>query len=56
MQIVTTHKNMDFDALASMVAATILYPKAIPVVDNDRIIGILTRSDAMRYFYDLLPD
>ena len=28
----------------------------LPVVDNDRIIGILTRSDAMRYFYDLLPD
>jgi len=28
----------------------------LPVVDDDRIIGILTRSDAMRYFYDLLPD
>jgi CBS domain-containing protein len=28
----------------------------LPVVDNDRIIGILTRSDAMRYFYDFLPD
>jgi nanoRNase/pAp phosphatase (c-di-AMP/oligoRNAs hydrolase) len=32
MQIVTTHKNTDFDALASMVAATILYPDAVPVL------------------------
>jgi nanoRNase/pAp phosphatase (c-di-AMP/oligoRNAs hydrolase)/CBS domain-containing protein len=28
----------------------------LPVVDNGRIIGILTRSDTMIYFYDLLPD
>jgi CBS domain-containing protein len=28
----------------------------LPVVDNGQIIGIITRSDAMRYFYDLLPD
>jgi len=28
----------------------------LPVVQNNRIIGIITRSDAMRYFYDLLPD
>jgi CBS domain-containing protein len=28
----------------------------LPVVENGRIIGIVTRSDAMRYFYDLLPD
>jgi tRNA nucleotidyltransferase (CCA-adding enzyme) len=32
MQIVTTHKNTDFDALASVIAATILYPGAIPVL------------------------
>ena len=32
MQIVTTHKNTDFDALASVIAATILYPNAIPVL------------------------
>ncbi len=32
MQIITTHKNMDFDALASVVAATIIYPDAIPVI------------------------
>jgi len=28
----------------------------IPVVDNGKLIGIVTRSDAMLYFYDLLPD
>ncbi len=28
----------------------------LPVVENDKIIGIITRSDAMLYFYDLLPD
>lgn len=28
----------------------------LPVVENDKIIGIITRSDSMRYFYDLLPD
>lgn len=35
MQIVTTHNNTDFDALASMVAATILYPGAIPVLPRN---------------------
>ncbi len=28
----------------------------LPVIENGQIIGIITRSDAMRYFYDLLPD
>ncbi len=28
----------------------------IPVIKDDKIIGIITRSDAMLYFYDLLPD
>lgn len=32
MQIATTHKNTDFDAFASLIAATLLYPKAIPVI------------------------
>ncbi|MCF8110539.1 MAG: CBS domain-containing protein [Desulfobacteraceae bacterium] len=28
----------------------------LPVVENDQIVGIISRSDAMRYFYDALPD
>ena len=32
MQIVTTHKNTDFDALASVIAATLLYPGSIPIL------------------------
>ncbi len=32
MEIVTTHKNTDFDALASTIAATVLYPDARPVL------------------------
>ncbi|MDM8524609.1 CBS domain-containing protein [Desulfococcaceae bacterium HSG8] len=35
MQIVTTHKNTDFDALASTIAATILYPGAVPVLPRN---------------------
>ncbi len=32
MKIITTHKGTDFDAFASVVAATILYPDAVPVI------------------------
>lgn len=32
MRIITTHSNTDFDALASVIACTILYPDAIPVL------------------------
>lgn len=32
MQIATTHRNTDFDALASVVAATLLYPGCIGVI------------------------
>jgi nanoRNase/pAp phosphatase (c-di-AMP/oligoRNAs hydrolase) len=32
MQIVTTHRNTDFDGLASLIAATLLYPDAVPVL------------------------
>jgi CBS domain-containing protein len=28
----------------------------LPVIENGRVIGIVTRSDVMHYFYDLLPD
>ena len=32
MQVVTTHRNTDFDGLASVIAVTILYPETIPVL------------------------
>jgi len=32
MQIIATHKNTDFDALGSLIAATLLYPGSIPVL------------------------
>lgn len=28
----------------------------LPVIENGKLIGIVTRSDTMRYYYDLLPD
>ena len=34
MQIVTTHKNCDFDGLASLFAVTLLYPEAVAVLPN----------------------
>jgi tRNA nucleotidyltransferase (CCA-adding enzyme) len=45
MQVITTHKNTDFDALASTIAATILYPEAIPVLPkqiNPNVKGFLS--------------
>lgn len=32
MQVVTSHKNTDFDALASIIAVTILHPETVGVV------------------------
>ncbi len=32
MNIITTHKNTDFDALASVIGATLLYPQSIGVI------------------------
>ncbi len=32
MRIVTTHKGTDFDGLASLIAATMIYPDAVPVL------------------------
>lgn len=32
MQIITTHRNTDFDAFASVIAGTILYPDAVPIL------------------------
>ncbi|MCD6584738.1 MAG: CBS domain-containing protein [Desulfobacteraceae bacterium] len=32
MQIITTHRNTDFDGFASVIAGTIIYPDAIPIL------------------------
>lgn len=53
MQIVTTHKNMDFDALASMVAATILYPGAIPVVPKSANPNVKAFLSIHKDFFDV---
>jgi nanoRNase/pAp phosphatase (c-di-AMP/oligoRNAs hydrolase) len=34
MEVITTHKNTDFDALASVFSVKILYPRAMPVLPN----------------------
>lgn len=28
----------------------------VPVVEDGQMIGIVTRTDVMRYYYDLVPD
>jgi len=28
----------------------------LPVIQEDKVVGIITRSDTMLYFYDLVPD
>lgn len=45
--------------LGILQAARIMARKDIgrlPVIENGKLIGIVTRSDTMRYYYDLLPD
>ena len=34
MKLIATHRNADFDALASMMAAKMLYPDAMPLLPN----------------------
>ncbi len=40
MQIITTHTNMDFDALASLVACTLLYPGSTGVLPSHMAPGV----------------
>ena len=35
MIVITTHRNTDFDALASVTAGTLLFPGAIPVIPKN---------------------
>ena len=45
MQIITTHKGADFDAAASVLAAKILYPKALAVLPNSLNPNIMEHKD-----------
>ena len=54
MKIVTTHKGTDFDALASLVAATLVYPGALPVLPmsiNPNLKGFLSIHKDLFDFY-----
>jgi nanoRNase/pAp phosphatase (c-di-AMP/oligoRNAs hydrolase) len=45
MELIATHKNADFDALASLTAATLLYPEALPILPrsvNPNVKGFLS--------------
>ena len=46
-------RNSVTDAVKIMVREDI---GRLPVIENDRLIGLVTRSDTMRYYYNLLPD
>ena len=55
MQIVTTHRNTDFDALAATMAATLLYPTAIPVLPrslNPNVKAFLSIHKDLFDYYD----
>ena len=46
-------KNSVMDAVKIMVKEDI---GRLPVIENNHLIGLVTRSDTMRYYYNLLPD
>mgnify|MGYP000052319085 CR=1 FL=1 len=54
MQVITTHRNTDFDALASVIAGTILYPEAaavIPKAINPNVKAFLSiHKDLFEYY------
>ena len=54
MKIITTHKGADFDALASLVAASLVYPDARPVLPgtvNPNLKGFLSIHKDLFDFY-----
>ena len=46
-------QNSVIDAVKLMVREDI---GRLPVIENEHLIGLVTRSDTMRYYYNLLPD
>ena len=55
MQIITTHTNMDFDALASVVACTFLYPGAVGVLPNHIAPGVNAFLSIHRDLFRVYP-
>lgn len=51
--VVIDHDKSAIEAVRLMIRNDI---GRIPVMKDDKIIGIITRSDVMTYFYDLLPE
>ncbi len=56
VEIITTHKNVDFDALASIIAGTILHPDSIPILPkslNPNVKAFLSFHKDLFVFNDL---
>ena len=54
MQIIVTHNGSDFDAIASLVAGTLIYPGALPVLPgnlNPNVKGFLSIHKNLFHFY-----
>ena len=54
MEIVTTHKGSDFDALASLVAATLIYPDAVPVLPKSVNANVRAFMSIHKDLFDML--
>ena len=55
MNIATTHKNTDFDALASLVAATFLYPRMLGVLPGQMRDNVKAFLALHRDLFRLIP-
>lgn len=56
MQVIVSHVNADFDALASLIAAKKLYPDAQVVISNEQVIPVKQFLTIYRDTFDLVPD
>jgi tRNA nucleotidyltransferase (CCA-adding enzyme) len=56
MQVIMSHVNTDFDALASMIAAKKLYPDAQVVISNEQIIPVKQFLNIYRDTFELVTD
>ena len=58
MQVITTHLNADFDCLASMMAAKILYPQAHMVFpgSTERLVEIFLKEESHSLEFTRIKD